>query len=311
MAIKVINAGALTSVQDLGRKGLLQFGIPTCGVMDENSYRLANKLCGNDENAAALELTLFGGTYSFTEDCTIAITGADMQPKLDGNEVEENTALSIYAGSTLELGMAQTGCRAYLAIWGGIDVPLVMGSRSTDMKSKLGGFYGRKLQAGDVLPVGKTGKMVYASEINVKALKIESPAIIHAILGPQDAYFSNEGKKNFFESVYTLSGECDRMGYRLEGLPIEMEKRVDKDGKILQSSDIISDGIVFGSVQVPSSGLPIILMADHQTAGGYAKIATVCSFDLPILAQLKPGDKIRFKEISVQDAQLMLKERKK
>ncbi|MCF0150294.1 MAG: biotin-dependent carboxyltransferase family protein [Firmicutes bacterium] len=311
MAIKVLNPGALTTVQDLGRKGLQQFGIPSCGVMDTRAFAAANRLCGNEPGAAALEMTLFGGTYQFTEDGIFALTGADMEGTLDGAPVTRYAPVFVKAGQVLQLGMAKAGCRCYLAWAGGIDVPLVMGSRSTDLKAGLGGYEGRKLQAGDVIPTGCfEGSFEALETLCEEPCVMTGRAVIRAVAGPQADCFTKAGLQTFFSKPYKLSGQCDRMGYRLEGPAIEIAEPAEGDGRKAKTTDIISDGIVFGSVQVPSSGLPIVLMADRQTTGGYAKIATVCSFDLPLLAQLKPGDTVQFQRITVQEAQQILAEQK-
>ena len=293
MGIKVTAPGALTTVQDSGRTGLQQYGIPVCGAMDQRAFRAANLLCGNDESAAVLEMTLMGGTFTFTADHVIALTGADMKPRLNGEDIENYKAFAVHEGDTLELGMAAKGCRCYLAAAGGIDVPVVMGSRSTDLKSRTGGYQGRSLKAGDVLEIGRTGTAVPESSIKPQIPDFPRSARIRVIEGPQEYVFTAAGLETFYKSTYTLTDKCDRMGYRLSGQVIETRS----------GSDIISDGIVFGSIQVPSSGQPIILMADRQTTGGYAKIATVCSFDLPVLAQMRPGDTVTFEKIVVEDAQ--------
>ncbi len=299
MGIKVIIAGALTTVQDMGRTGYQQFGIPVCGVMDQRAAAAANRLCKNDENAAVLEMTLLGGSFRFEEDALIALTGADMEPLLNGEAVPRYRPVFAKAGSTLELGMARKGCRAYLAVFGGIDVPVVMGSRSTDLKSGTGGFNGRKLASGDTVPYKPfTGDLSAFRGLPEPEPGFPSKARIRAVGGPQEDAFTEDGLNAFYGGEYRLTDKCDRMGYRLEGETIETAC----------GSDIISDGIAFGSVQVPSSGKPIILMADRQTAGGYAKIATVCSFDLPVLAQLKPGDTVTFERISVEDAQKLIRQ---
>lgn len=303
MAIKVLAPGALTTVQDLGRFGYQQFGMPCCGVMDQNSFLLANRLVGNFEHEAVLELTLFGGSYQFDEDTVFALTGADLQPLLNRQPCPMNRAVYAAAGSTLFLGMAVSGCRAYLAAAGGIDVPVVMGSRSTNLKCGLGGYEGRALQAGDLLPVGPKDTRGLSLQSYYEALcarlSLElykklpehplwpSAITVRVIEGPQAEYFTDDGLRTFYSNPYTVSEQSDRMGCRMNGPAIES----------IHGTDIISDGIVFGSIQVTSAGQPIILMADRQTTGGYAKIATVCSDDLPALAQCRPGTVVRFRKI--------------
>ena len=299
MGIRVLNPGILTTVQDLGRYGYQQFGIPCSGVMDQKSFQNANYLVGNQNGEAVLEFTLFGGSYLFESDTIIALTGADMSPKLDGAAVPMNRPVEVKCGMQLSLGFAVSGCRTYLAAAGGIDVPVVLGSRSTSLKCKIGGLAGRALAAGDVLPLKenavpfemisgrRTAEMICSDSITVRVVE-----------GPQADHFTEEGKKTFYSSAYTVSDLSDRMGCRLDGPVIES----------IDGTDIISDGIAFGSVQVTSSGMPIVLLADRQTTGGYAKIANVCSADLPLLAQARPGNTVRFTRISIEEAQELLKE---
>ncbi len=294
MGIKVISPGALTTVQDLGRFGYQQSGMPCSGVMDQQAYRTANELLGNENGEAVLEFTMFGGSYLFDEDAVIAVTGADMAPLLNGCPCPVYQPVKVNAGSTLFLGMAVSGCRTYLGVAGGIDVPVVLGSRSTNMKCRIGGYEGRALLAGDILAVGAGGKAFEELSGRSAAHPVYSDTItVRVIEGPQDDYFTEKGKKDFYSSAYTVSEQSDRMGCRLEGPVIES----------LHGTDIISDGIVFGSIQVTSAGQPIVLLADRQTTGGYAKIATVCTADLPLLAQARPGNTVRFTKISIEEAQ--------
>ncbi|MCC8066786.1 MAG: biotin-dependent carboxyltransferase family protein [Clostridiales bacterium] len=285
MSIRVIHPGALTTVQDFGRSGFQAFGMSCSGVMDRQAFHEANYLVGNQAQEAVLECTLFGGIYQFEADTVIALTGADMVPTIDGNFVSTYRPLQISKGQTLMLGTAATGCRTYLAVAGGIDVPVIMGSRSTNLKCALGGYEGRALQAGDQLPIGNS--TISYSEISDRCLEIPQypeALIVRVIPGPQDDYFTEKGLDIFYQSTYTISGESDRMGYRLTGPAIESK----------HGTDIISDATVFGSIQVTPSGQPIVLLADRQTTGGYAKIATVCTEDLPKLAQARPGYTVQF-----------------
>ena len=293
MSIIIENAGALTTVQDLGRHGYLGLGFSPCGALDERSHRLANALAGNDENAAALEMTLMGITACFTSPALIALTGADFGATLNGAPLALNTAVQVSAGDTLACGMATAGLRGYLAVAGGIAVDAVMGSRSTHLKCGIGGFEGRKLAPGDELPFGTQFRAAPSAPEALQPILRTSPQVVRAIAGPEDHMFPDVSLEQFFAAEFTVSPQCDRMGIRLDG-----EAIVSKNG-----TDIISNGIAAGSVQVPSSGLPIILLADRQTVGGYAKIATVITRDLPLLAQLRPGDKLRFTRVTVQDAQ--------
>ena len=298
MRIKVIAPGVLTTVQDGGRFGHQAAGIPEAGAMDRASLALANRLAGNPAGAAALELTVFGGTFEFDGDGTIALTGADMHPLRNGSPVPMNLAIEMEPGDRLELGAAEKGVRTYLAVSGGIDVPVVLGSRSTDLKSRLGGLEGRKLKAGDVLESGAAA-LAEAQEPFfgpvlqrlAQAANPEGITQIRFLFGPQDAMFSEEAKRTFTENIYTLSAACDRMGYRLEGPAV-----LSRNG-----TDILSEGICFGSIQVPANGQPIVMMADHPTTGGYAKIGTVLSEDLPLMAQLGPGKRICFVPVTLEE----------
>ena len=303
MKIKVIAPGVLTTVQDGGRFGHQAAGIPEAGAMDRASLRLANALVGNPEDAAVLELTVFGGTFEFDGEGIIALTGADMRPFLNGNRMAMNTAVQVKTGDRLELGSAAQGIRTYLAVSGGIDVPVVLGSRSTDLKSRLGGLDGRKLRAGDVLESGSRPQAAAElAEVQgspcepvlqrlAQSTDPEGVTRIRFLFGPQDAMFAEDAKKTFTDSIYTLSAACDRMGYRLEGAAVPS----------LNGTDILSEGICFGSIQVPANGQPIVMMADHQTTGGYAKIGTVLSEDLPLLAQLGPGERIHFVPVTLEE----------
>ena len=294
MSILVKTPGPLTTVQDAGRFYYQSSGIRPSGVMDTDAYEAANALVGNTQGEAVLEMTFLGATLEFQTEAWFAATGADMRAKLDGVPVARYQAIHAEAGQTLAFGMAVNGCRGYFAVRGGIDVPVVMGSRSTDMSAKLGGFQGRALKAGDVLPTLSAGDWT-PSNLQHEPPVYENAATVRVVPGPQEEYFTAAGLETFFSASYEISPNSDRMGLRLDGPEIES----------VNGTDIVSDGIVFGSIQVPSGGKPILLMADHQTAGGYAKIGTVLSFDLPKLAQARPGDTVRFVRISAEDAQAL------
>lgn len=299
MAVKVIIPGVLSTVQDKGRFGYQKSGMTSSGVMDASAYRKCNYLVGNMQGEAVLELTLYGGEYEFTKEAIIALTGADMSPTLNEQPIPMNRAIEVKSGDDLKLGMAKSGCRTYLAVAGGIDVPILMNSRSTNLRCKVGGFHGRALRVGDEIPIGEWNKQdrtVFQRRVSEEIYPDEIK--IHVIPGPQEEFFTEKGIQTFYSERYEVTEECDRMGYRLNGANIES-----KNG-----TDIVSDGIVYGSIQIPSSGKPIILMADHQTTGGYAKIGTVCQMDLSKLAQCRPGNYIRFERISVEDAQKLEKE---
>ncbi len=298
MSIRVIRPGLQTTVQDLGRFGFQQFGMPAAGAMDPRSMKLANLLLDNDPGEAVLEITLMGPQLVFDEANTVALTGGDLGAVLDGKPMPRYQAVQVEAGQTLRFLGLQNGCRAYLAFAGGLDIPPVMGSRSTCMKANIGGFKGRKLEAGDELGFrDPKPELPFAERRRIGTdFAPQKQYELHAIPGPQDDYFTEDGLETFFSEVYTVSAEFDRMGCRLEGPAVEH-----KNG-----GDIISDGIAFGAVQIPPSGRPIIMAADRQTTGGYAKIATVISADLRILGQLKGGDRVNFVPVTVEQAQNIL-----
>ena len=302
MAVKIVLPGAVMTVQDGGRYGYQETGIQVSGAMDQMAFRNANYLVGNEETEAVLEVTLFGGTLEFTEDTIIAITGADMEPVVDGDPVEMNCPLLIRKGQILTLGMTRQGCRTYLAFAGGIDVPLVMGSRSTNLKCAFGGYGGHALKAGDVLELGKP-KLSFdrVKKRRTKGIETEKIIEVRAVPGPQQEYFTEAGEKAFYSGTYTITDQSDRMGYRLKGPSVES-----KNG-----TDIISDAIPLGAVQIPPSGQPIVLLADRQTTGGYAKIAVVCSFDIPKLVQGRSGDKVRFLKTDVKTAQKLYRKQER
>lgn len=296
MGIRILKAGMMTTVQDLGRTGYQSQGFPVAGVMDVRSFKIANLLLDNPENEPVLEFTLIGPTLEFTADTIISITGGDFQPALNGKPAPMYTAIYVNKGDVLKFGSARTGSRGYVAFSCYLRVPVVMGSRCTNMKSSIGGFKGRKLQDGDY--IGFRIKRRYLRYFLSRTLDLDEfdqeDATLRVVLGPQDDMFTKQGIDTFLNSEYTVTGDFDRMGCRLEG-PFIAKK---------QSADMmISDGIAFGSIQVPASGKPLVLLADRQTTGGYPKIATVASVDIPKLVQRKTDHKVRFKAISVQEAQ--------
>ena len=293
----VLQPGALTTVQDGGRCGFQQFGVGPGGVMDRQAYIMANWLAGAPDGAAVLEATVAGPTLEFAEDGLIALTGADMQATLNGQRVRRYAALPVAAGDVLRMGVAINGCRAYIAMAGGIDVPPVMNSRSTNLKCALGGLDGRKLAVGDELNVLPGNRMVAVGREMAEQV-YRSEFVLRFVPGPQQDMFTAESRQVFEQSEYVVSPQSDRMGCRLEGPQL----------KALGSMDIVSDGIALGSVQVSTDGQPIVLMADRQTTGGYAKIGTVVSYDLWMLAQAMPGARVRFMAVSVEEAQRLLRQ---
>lgn len=303
MGIRVLKAGMLTTVQDLGRTGYQSQGFSVAGVMDVRSFKIANLLLDNPENEAVLEFTLIGPTLQFTSETIIAITGGDFTPTLNGEPVPMYEAVYVNRGDVLKFGSARTGSRGYLAFSSYLDVPVVMGSRCTNLKSKIGGYKGRKLKDEDY--IGFRIKRRYLPYFLSRKLKPDDfsaeSAELRVVLGPQDDMFSKQGIDTFLSQEYVVTSDFDRMGCRLEGAFIAQKDKV----------DMISDGIAYGSVQVPSHGKPIILLSDRQTTGGYPKIATVASVDIPKLVQRKTDHKISFTAISVQEAQRLYLEEEK
>ncbi len=303
MGIRLINGGFLTTIQDLGRYGYQETGMSVSGVMDQNSAALANILAGNDPGEAVMEITLMGPKMEFTEDNIIALTGGDLGAKLDGAPLPRYEAVLVKAGQTLQFGGMFGGSRAYLAFAGGLDVPVVMGSRSTNLQSKIGGFEGRKLGSGD--EIGFAAPRTWLPRMSKRKLVAEDfsskELTLRVLMGPQDDAFTKKGISAFLNGTYTITNEYDRMGCRMEGPVIEH----------IEGGDIITDGISFGAVQVPSHGNPIVMMADHQTTGGYTKIANVISVDLAKLAQCMPGHKIHFQQVDIREAQALYRDWKK
>lgn len=293
MALKVMNPGLFTTVQDMGRYGHQAEGFSPAGAMDYRAYMLANRLLGNDMNAAALEMTLHGASFEVLEDIIIATAGAKMPMHVDNREVDIGTVVTLSKGEKLSFGAAVSGSRTYLAAEGGFDVRLVLGSASTHTRSGIGGFDGRTLKAGDRLKVHGGGVPRRLARVKV----LDDDEIIHVIPGQQYERFK-ENLDAFYESGYELSKDCDRMGFRLDGSVIEAEA----------GHDVLSEPTQLGSVQIPKDGKPIILLNDRQTAGGYARIATVALADIPKLVQKRQGDRIYFKEIDVREASGRYKE---
>lgn len=299
MAIVVLSPGILTSVQDGGRKGFQQYGVSPSGPMDARALHTANILAGNDPDEAGLEMTVMGAELKFTAPAVIALTGADMQPTLNGVKAGMYQALCVQAGDVLKCGFAASGCRGYLAVRGGIDVKPVMGSRATMLGKSFGGFDGRKLEKDDVLEIRPAEELAHPETYFTDPDPVPAGArTLRVIMGPQEDRFTEEGIRTFLGTEYTVGQDFDRQGYRLEGQKIAHQT----------DSNIISDGVVTGSIQVPGTGLPIVMTAERATVGGYTKIATVISCDLPLIGQCKAGDRIRFREISVEEAQDLLQQ---
>lgn len=299
---RVVRSGLLTTVQDPGRFGYQRFGMPVGGAMDRVALRLANHLVGNPDQTAALEITVTGPELVFESDAVIALTGAGLSPTINGAPVPPWTTLRVTRGSLLSFGERQSGARTYLAVSGGIDVPLVLGSRSTHLPSKTGGVKGRALVKGDVLiggpPSSKIGRLVGRTIPPSVRPPYSSAPTLRVVLGPQTDCFTADAVETLVHGRYTVTPQSDRMGYRLSGPPLVHAA----------SADILSDATPPGAVQVPANQQPILLMADRQTTGGYPKIAVVITADLPLAAQLLPGDTIVFNVIDVREAQAIARE---
>ena len=296
MGILIQEPGLFTTVQDEGRYGYQQFGVTPSGPMDARTFHIANLLVGNNLGEGALEMTFQGPTMKFEEANVVAVTGADMKPTLNGKPVPMYEAFVVEKDDVLKFQFAMNGSRGYVAFAGGLDIPLLMESKSTLASKGFGGVDGRKLQKEDHIGFTAPKKELPHMESR-KVTKPEFPnkeVVLRVIRGPQDDCFSEEEIRRFFWYGFKVTNEFDRMGCRLErSEPV----------KHLQDGNIISDGIACGSIQVPTNGQPIIMLADRQTVGGYTKIGTVISVDLSKLAQAKPGMDVRFVEVSLELAQ--------
>ncbi len=310
MTISVLRPGLLSSFQDLGRFGHQHLGVPVSGAMDSRAHRLANLLAGNPEDEATLEITLVGPVLQFHIAGCIAISGAQLNPTLNGHAIPNNRPITVRPGDTLAFGTRTSGLRAYLAWHGGYDLPNVLDSRSTYLRGRLGGYQGRALLKGDTLTpkAALDASTLDSLQDQLWKLRVYLPAIlgfipklaVRAIKGPHTALFTAASISNFFSSDYRISTDSERMGYRLGGPTLSL----------LQSkTQLLSEATSFGSVQVPPDGNPIVLMADRQTTGGYAKIAHIATTDLPLVAQAMPGEHLQFTEISLIQAQQLDLER--
>jgi urea carboxylase len=304
--MQIDQPGMFSLVQDLGRYGWQRYGVPANGAMDERAHRVANALVGNADDAATLECTLTGPTLRFTRNTMIALTGADMVVTADGKRVPLNRALMLRRGVVLAFGERRLGARSYLAVRGGIGTEPVMGSRSTYVRGSYGGVEGRALRRGDRVPVAAPQEeqlalermLVQSGMPFVEAAAVSLPAVephaIRFMRGPQWRKFSLAARQAFMREAFTISTQSDRMGYRLDGPELALK----------QPLEMISEACDFGTIQVPPSGNPIVLMADRQSAGGYPKIAYVISTDLPLLAQAMPGDSLQFAPVTLRQAEL-------
>jgi antagonist of KipI len=319
MNVIVERAGFLSSVQDLGRTGFRQFGVSTSGALDPLALRVANLLVSNDAAAAGLEITLGGLRLHFEDERIVAWCGGEFDVRVGAKSLPAGHAARVHAGEEVKIGRSQIGCRCWLAIAGGVNVPDVLGSRATDLRAQFGGFEGRTLRDGDQLPLGKfrqspafakatAGKQTAATErISTWTAPHDwaSPAkpkpMLRFIPGIDWNRFNASSIQRLTSDAFVVSPDSDRMGVRLEGPEL---KRVDE-------SDLISETVAPGTIQVPPSGKPILLLGDCQTIGGYPKIAHVITVDLGVAAQLRAGDHVRFSEVSLADAHRLLLERER
>ena len=317
MSVHIIRPGLLATIQDLGRYGFQQYGVVVGGAMDSFSLRLANVLVGNEEGEAAIEVTMMGTSLQFKEDALIAITGGNLNPVIDGSPVPLWRPIFVKKDTVLSFAGCKFGCRAYVAVAGGFSIPKVMNSKSTYIRGEIGGFKGRALQEGDVIPLaGENSFSLKVKKALQKKLKHNSFAaadwyvpferylngkVVRVLKGAEFEAFSESSQKQFFEQKFQITPQSDRMGYRLSGPSLQLE----------QSFELLSEAVANGTIQVPSDGNPIVLLADRQTTGGYPRIGQIAAADLPIIAQMKPGDHVRFKEISLDEAEQLYMEREK
>jgi antagonist of KipI len=283
--LEVIAPGPLSTVQDLGRTGMQHLGFSPGGATDRYAAALGNRLLQNDPAAAVIEITLGNASFRFHRAAGIAITGADASPRLDGRPLLLWQTYTAPAGSVLRFEQTTRGARTYLCMRGGVDVPVVLGSRSTDLLARLGGYNGRALRAGDRLPIGATHRPRGEQRVPLAIRPLyQRLMLVRTVPGPQDGAFSPLSRSTFFSSLYRVSPRADRTGLFLDGPRLFH----------VRGADILSEGVTAGSVQVPGTGAPLVLLAEHRSMGGYPKIATVCSTDLPRLGQARPGDLILF-----------------
>lgn len=302
MTIHVHAPGALTTVQDLGRPGWGSAGVAPSGAMDAFALRAANLLVGNDADAAGLEITITGPELVFMDAAVVALAGAPFDVALDGTPAPRGESIRVSSGGRLVIGRATIGARGYLAVRGGIDVPLILGSRSTHVAAGLGGKLGRALTTGDPLNVGRSQNDQPLRRLGTDALTPIAPEqIVRVVPGPQEDSFTQRGIDSFFTSPFRVSPRSDRTGVRLEGESIEHAGPADLD----------PEAVVTGAIQMPGDGQPIVLGPDRPATGGYVKIASVIAADLPLIAQARPGDTLRFVRATVEEARQAWRDRER
>jgi len=296
--LHVKEPGLFTTIQDLGRPGAVSAGVQPGGAMDRFAHSAANLLVGNEPGNATLECTFSGPQLIAERACLISIAGADFDPRVNGAPVPAWTSLFLGAGDSLSFGARRSGARAYIAVAGGIEADRWLGSLSTNVMAARGGKQGRQLRSGDTISIaGEARKPAVSGRRVPEGLRpVYGEHTLHAVAGPHVRRLTAESRDLLFGATYRLSRDADRMGYRLEGPQLAMS-----------GDELLSFGLVPGAVQVPQSGQPILLMADHQTAGGYPVVATVVSASLPVAAQLLPGDELHFAEATIERANAMRK----
>jgi biotin-dependent carboxylase-like uncharacterized protein len=310
--IEVVKPGLSTTVQDAGREGYYNLGIPPSGALDQFSLAAANLLVGNDEGAAALEIAYLGPELRFESEAVVAVAGGELVPRVDGAEQPLWEAFTVPAGAVVSFAHLRGGARAYLAVAGGIDVPELLGSRSTYALGSLGGFAGRPLAAGDALPVGAAsgraaGAAVPAELRPAFARELE----VRVVMGLYDHLLTSDGRRAFAETVWTLTPTADRVGFRYKGVKLDMLVREQPFGAGSDPSNIVDAPYPIGSIQVPGGVEPIILHRDAVSGGGYAMVATVISADMDTVAQSAPGAKTRFVAVTMDDALAARAERRR
>ena len=312
MAIKVVKPGLATTVQDLGRPGYYDVGIPLSGAMDRFALRVANMLVGNDEGAAALECVFLGPELLFTADSVVAVTGAELPPRLDGEARGTWGAFPVRAGQVLSFAFLQRGARAYLAVAGGIDVPLVLGSRSTYALGALGGFEGRALKAGDELAVAapRGPALLGASVPDHLRRGATPPTSLRVVPGLYNHRITPEAADGFYRDTWKVAPEADRIGYRFRGgAPLAFVDRTPPFGAGSDPSNIVDSCYPYGSIQVPGGTEPIVLHRDAVSGGGYFMLGTVISADMDFIGQLQPHAAIRFQPVTMAEALAARRER--
>ncbi|CAO3410163.1 5-oxoprolinase subunit C family protein [Azospirillum largimobile] len=304
MAFKVLNPGLLTTVQDLGRPGYFHLGIPMSGAMDRYALRAANLLVGNPEGAAALEAVFMGPQLEFEVDATVAVTGADLPARVDGEPHPAWTAFPVRAGQVLSFDYLKSGARAYIAISGGIDTPPALGSRSTYIIGALGGYHGRALAAGDMVPLGKPGALRHGTEVpDALRRTVGKNAELRVLPGLYWRLITEEAGRNFFEDSWKVAPEADRMGYRFRGgRPFTFEPREQPFGAGSNPSNIVDACYPYGSIQVPGGTEPIVLHRDAVSGGGYFTLGAVISADMDLIGQMQPHTGVRFVKVDMDQA---------